>query len=557
MKPKCAWIALLPVASLALVGGRSAAQEPGPAPAFATVMADDPVVLRIEGPERIRTAFRATNVSHLLGAREASDFWELTKAALRDDAGQLRDDAGVVDALLACLDGYSGTATLGLLPHRMSGMRLWADGVLVLEPDGRTDLAKVAAEVQRLLGWVAGRGEEVELGGLRFPLVRVGPAEVGLPTLVGERLVALFGRDLAAFAAARSAGGGAPFVADAEFAAAPIALRADLRVLVERRVLLVPPFVLPGPDSAFGRRSGLRSLGELRASIRPLGPHVGVDVEVAFRPGVDRGVIGVLTGEPVEAAEIAGLVPASSAAWYAGRIDAVALFDGLLQAQVAGFVGRDAPDRVAREREAIDEATGFDLGREVLARLDGPFVVAEPELDPEVRGGGGGLLAVARVTDGGRLAAPLAAALRAWWWSGRAVPLPEDEGALDLGPGDLVFTVRGDLCVVATGADAEARVRAFLAGRGHRRGEVPAVVTRARPQAPPGLRGFGALDLRRVLSAEGLQWAAGFVPLREGTGAAWAAAVGALEPQLEPFGAERAAVFTGLDGEVWRLRLLW
>lgn len=566
----------LPIPLLLATFSAAAAQDP------VLVRSTDVAVLRLQGPQRIRSAFLPTNLGTLLAAKESLDFWELLRGAFRDRLRGLGDDVGGnLATLVEGLDGYAGDITLALSmtphPEAWAGISPDVGGVLVLEPDGRTDLPAIAAAVRKGLSGSRFEVEEVAFGERKLPVVRTSErGGVVLPTMMGERLVAFFGESLDAAVAPRLVADGDPFVPDAEFARAPIALRVDLAALVATQ-LEDPSYTVSSVDpQALARATGLASLRELRLTVRPNGPHVEIESGIVFAEDVPRGLFAGFMPDSQEPPALVALAPLGARYWQAGKFRPDLLYDATIAA-IACYLGDDGEtveQRSAKFRKQFAEQIGCDLGTDLFAHLDDDAVILgslfgapddDEDVDPaQVGADGGTVLFAFGMRDRAKFEAgweEVRKTLGPFLWSAET-PV-EHAGVTVHVDDDGVWAVLDDLFVIAFGDEAEAWTFAFLDHRaavlreGTHPSDLPRDVERRVRQAPAGFQGCGGFDTRSVMGLPIFE----LLDLEDEVGAlvgnGWGKAFADLRPFMAKHHVDRAVGFAAWSGNRWRYRVLW
>jgi hypothetical protein len=573
-------------AALSIVALSVSGQQPEPsaesAPEPVLIRADDLAVLRFDGPARLRMAFLPTNLGSMLAGVHSTDFWQLLRGGLRERLRALDAELGPsLAAWVEELGSHGGAIHLALArtphPEAWAGIAPNLGGVLLIEPDGRTDLPALAARVRDALRASRHAVERVNFGGREFEVLKQGErGGVVLPTMVGARLCTFFGENLEAVVGPRLLGEGEPFVADRDFARAPLALRIDLAALVAQE-FAGPGYEVGSVDTALlGRVSGLASLREFRLLLRPAGPQVELESSVAFVEGAGRGLFGGLLPAQQGAPALVGLVPEDTRFWYAGRLDPGVTFAALVDSFAAYMVSDPAEfeARAAGLREQVREVTKVDLEAEVFGRLNGDALIfgsvggrlaeegGEPA-DPARLGADAGTLLCA---FGARDEAALETALLGFFASDISAGGYEERevAGATLRVDDIsAWAVADGIFLFAGGDEAEAWAVAFLERLARLRGDpearskLPRAVERRLPQAPPGFQGCGALDAGTLLGLPVLEILDLEDALGDLIGPGLGGALQGLRPLFAEHGLERAYALSGWADDRWRYRVLW
>ena len=513
-----------------LTVGLLASLLPGQRP-FDLIQSDEAVVVQMDGPEALRMVFLPTSVGSLLAAREARDFWSLLGGPVMERAGKLsKVDFGPVSEML--LD-YRGRMTLAVdvLEEKATAI----DGVLVLAPDGETDLRALS---ERLATWLDGMRKtrvSVELGGRELTThATVGGVAITRPILIDDHLVMVFGRGLKG-AVVKRRQSTKPWAPDPDFAESPIAIQLNLEKLLSRKGARW----VGSEDLA--KLLGFHSLDELRMLARPRGPRVEIELSVAFNSderGIFAGMLPALTDPPA----LASLVPPGHPDWAAGKFDV-----GLLAAAVLKAVRVWAPALV-RDGEWTELC-------EALAAMS-PDYVQVGSFSGEGREFGEACLAF-------QLRDPVAFDEIFW-------PMVGEEAsthAAAIAAGEVVthreklffdmgFVRWRQLVFLHHGEQGEAWFKQMLERARQDEKGVPKEIERLRRDAGPGFQGCARIDLRhlaRALPRELVLWidpAGEYDQFTKGL-------MRELLPLLTKYEVDKVHAITAWEERRWRTRLYW
>jgi hypothetical protein len=290
------------------------------------------VVLETVGPDGWRARLGPTNLGALLASEGGRALWQ---PAVEPVLGMWAAIAGGPDAYRETSErllGYGGSVRFAWR-RSSDGMVSFA---VVLDGDGRTDPAALAADLRRLV-------------------------EVAAPGEWTKKVVDAMG--LRAWLAARPA-----TLATPKPGSPAARVKVDLAQMID-----------VGAGVGAGERElleafGLDALRNLTLTVRAAGPHVqlGADVEVA---GAPRGFVRAFMPPSQGISGLAALLPKTTAATKVGRFDPLALVNAVLDLA-------DAQIRSGREDAA--EFFGVDLADDLFSHAtDELLVIGEPLQDFE------------------------------------------------------------------------------------------------------------------------------------------------------------------------------
>ncbi len=329
------------------------------------------VVLETVGPDGWRARLGPTNVGTMLASETGRAYWEPLAGHVFAFWRQLAGDEQAFAAARDRLLGYSGAIRIAA---RLDPNVRRADGgasfALVLEPDGRTDLAVVATDVRDLLeGAVGDEWTEHPHDPAPLELAFDGPDALSAPFWIGERLAVVSGpRDRLdeALGLAEWLTTHAPTIGKPTPGSPALRIRFDVPALVAAGA--------PDADEAAVLRAlGVDSIGDVTFEVAAAGPHVLVEAGVGFRDA-ERGVFAAVLPSSQGLSPLLRLVPARASVWSVGRFDWNALADAILR--VVDLEMEWAPGRA---RQSVEKELGVDVLDGFLAHAtDEMLVVGAP-----------------------------------------------------------------------------------------------------------------------------------------------------------------------------------
>lgn len=326
---------------------------PPPAPADAPQ-----VVIETVGPEGWRARLGPTNVGTLLASEPGQALWRPRLVPLLESWQQIVGDADAFAPVRDRLLGYAGRVRVGLwLTPDGRGEVDAMQTAVVIEGDGKSDLAALAKDLRQLQAAVPGQWQPRDGGDVQFEVCDQGFGVMSGP-IAGTQclmLVAATGDqfDQALFRARR-------FAADCTGKAPPLSLPA-LRVTFDVPALLNAQDAVRPNERASRTAVGLDSLGALTMTLGAAGPHLQLEVDQHFRSN-QRGLFGVLCSAATQLPRLLPLANGSTGSWHAGHLDLTALHDTVLAA--LGVELRDAPDEL---RASMQKELGIDVRDDLLA----------------------------------------------------------------------------------------------------------------------------------------------------------------------------------------------
>lgn len=546
------------------------AQDLRPVP----IRADDTVVLRVQGPDRIRRMFGPTNLGAVLGDETGLALRAKLAAAVFGAGDDARQPFGELFARLIASDAE---LTLGLHLGRGANDELVAHGAFRIAPDGKLDLAAFAGAIEDAVRKTDLPLAEVEYGGRKFVALQDGNSSiVTLPFLFDGALLAVAGDDLELALQARLApSDAAPWQPpDDETRRSAIALHADMTTLAEAS--------LGGWEREARTRGlilqalGFESLRSLRVLVRAAGPNLEIDSRFTFGPDGPRGLLAGFLPPVGEPPVLAALGADAGAGWFAGKFDLAAVIRGTVEgigrytAAEHGRFDGDAQKAIADIREQLTEFAGLDLETDFAALLGTDFLFAgarslvpRPGAQPDDPDEGFAIAvatrdqaAFARAHDQ-LLAGQLA----------RFIDLDASSDPI----GDLPVHGRSDLFAAAgarhwflAGGDDGRPALAALVARVARVAAaadpppLPPTLERVRSRFPAGWSGCGTIDVGGAIGVLLLQVTAyGILDGGDDVERAWREFVKELREPLTRAQLDRVAITTGYADGAFTLRVHW
>jgi hypothetical protein len=515
-----------------------AAQTSAPsASPFRFVPKDAVLVAQADGLAKWPERFAGTNAGKLA----ENELFRLLLAPFGDGAERFRAEAKRrfgydLGPSLDALRAYSGRATLFLhCPFREAFETVGQDALdgaltpatwgIVLEPDGKTDLAKLAQSCRELRKAAGDKVEEkaLEAGGRRWTCVKTGGSRgsVLLPELDQGQLVAFAGTDL-----------------DAQLP--------KLCALPKERRLVPDPtagaaglwarFTLTPALSAFAewtqkegtpaeakrawqimKKLGLASVDALELRAEPAGKHVRAELAVSFH-GAPAGICAALAPDPDDKLTLHELVPPGITTFSAGSMRWAKLFAIVLETV------EEFGDTIGVSRDEIEDGfeqeTGVKLREELLDPLGAEHMMLGTVIGPMFALALAGLaddpldelgfVYAVRLKDGATFAAAIEKLVRKQGLHA-ARKTSEHSGVKvhELPISAMLpsaYAVAPDLALLALGKKGKEQLVAVLGERAARadkkaRQPFPAAIEKRLAQLPGAFQGLQVVDLGPALAA--------------------------------------------------------
>ncbi|HLQ38623.1 MAG TPA: hypothetical protein VK348_12520 [Planctomycetota bacterium] len=551
--------------------GQVHGQEPGAAAATAL----PPPIVHFEtvGPAGWVTQILPTTLGGLLESEAGRKVWQPAVQPLQQAWRQSFPDDAQGNGQSRRLLDYSGRIQLFVWSDSpAAGGQKAVLAALVLDGDGTTDLAALAADLQQVLERLSPgiTFQERDVIGQRLQVLDGGNgARITAPQRDGNRLLVAFaqGGDLgAAFGRARAVP--APAAGGRARPLAPVcSIHVDLAQVVAAS--------LAGAEKADADRLvalGLDSLGSLGFQVQAAGPHVMFELSQTFT-GRARGLFGGLFPEAAGLPSLLALVQKDAVAWKVGRVDLAAIAGSVLAAVAAGS-GEQLVEVRARQRQDL----GIDLVDDLLAHTSGEALVLGPTpaaLEGHAGGEAPGFVLALGLKDEAAFRRSFATLMqRSARWL-RCMAATDHDGVMisrysGVFPGDTWVAIGRGIVVLAGGAAAEAGIAAVLDAQKQPVTGAPALPPEfdaLRPFATPGASGAAVVDLPALLLLQARGAFALLEPMlpdplagfdfRDADGDGVPDAVQELMPLLQRHQLDRVRAFSGCAAGRWALRLLW
>jgi hypothetical protein len=326
------------------------------------------------GPHGWRVRLGPTNVGSLLDSELAASVWRPYADALAESTNGLFATRAAFDAARERVLGYEGAVHLPLWladDAPRDGVRAFA---LVCEPDGRTDMAAMAADLRVAFDRLGGGWEAATLAGADVDIQR-GPSGAfavapllrnGCLVFVGGQRGDLDGVLADALTTAAQASGKKPSPKQP-----PLVVDADAQALLARVFDL-------DPGDTWSQAVGLACAQRAQLLLSNAGPHVML--ETALRFGAQpEGLMAALTPARARPPALLRALAAGAPSWRLGHFD----FGAMWRTVLAVAAANDATT-VDAARDEITKDLGVDLGARLFDLLgDEVLVVTQPVDDPD------------------------------------------------------------------------------------------------------------------------------------------------------------------------------
>lgn len=326
---------------------------PPPAPADAPQ-----VVIETVGPEGWRARLGPTNVGTLLASEPGQALWRPRLVPLLESWQQIVGDADAFAPVRDRLLGYAGRVRIGMwLRPDGRGEVDEMQTALVIEGDGKSDLAALAKDLRQLQAAAPGQWQPRDGGDVQFEVCDQGFGVMSGP-ITGTQCLLLVAATGDHFDQALSRA--RRFAADCTGKAPPLSLPA-LRVVIDVPALLNAQDAVRPKERESRTAVGLDSLGALTMTLGAAGPHLQLEIDQHFRSN-QRGLFGVLCSAATELPRLLPLAASGKGSWHAGHLDLTTLHDTVLAA--LGVEMRETPDEL---RAAMKKEFGIDVRDDLLA----------------------------------------------------------------------------------------------------------------------------------------------------------------------------------------------
>ena len=324
------------------------------------------LIIETVGPDGWRSRFGPTNFGVMLASEEGRRVWQPSVAPLLGMWAAVAGGEQAYKEASERLMGFGGSVRMAAFVNEDAAANI----ALVFDPDGRSDLEAIAADLR---GWLdaalPGEWREHQLAGGKVTLKRSGPDFVTAPIVSDGRLQLMAGdfehidnaTGLAAWLAARPA-----TLASPKPGSPALRVTLDLKQLIALSELADSPVIV--------KALGLDGLQQMTLALRAAGPRIEVDADIAL-DGEPRGIVRAFLPSSAGISGLTALLPARASAWKIGRFDLNALFEGIM-----GAIAADEGDQ--KVRDEIRRELGMDPGPDLLAHAtDELLVVGSPLRD--------------------------------------------------------------------------------------------------------------------------------------------------------------------------------
>lgn len=374
-------------------------QDPAPTPFVAK---DAVVVVQIDGPAALRTAFAQTRLAKALRAQAIAQAWAPLSKEIDEVIAEARKEAPFdLDLVLRILDGYSGRATLALHldAQHAAGPEPGFPGVVViaLAGDGSSDLAGIGETLRKASEGSGAKGlRDLKAGDVVLRVATEDEIEFTLPAMVEGQLVSFVGGDLEKrvprLLALRPAEGHLPTEDQrAKGLHAFVDGKAFLRLLLQ--LAEENGTDLPMDPATLFAALGCDTVRDLHVHAAPAGEHLLVRVSLGYE-GTPRGLTAIYAAEDAGAPHLLPLVPRALPLWSVSPFRIREMF-----AMVAGVwdllgdtlpMSREDGERKFAEffKVRLREDLLAHLGDEMLSVVDaGAMAAGRREAEDAGRGG--------------------------------------------------------------------------------------------------------------------------------------------------------------------------
>tara|TARA_R110002096_G_scaffold80089_1_gene187923 strand:+ start:3032 stop:4735 length:1704 start_codon:yes stop_codon:yes gene_type:complete len=366
---------LIAIAAL-LLGTQPAAQQetskqPSPAATAASIGAEhvgvEPhIVLETVGPDGWRMRLGVTNVAAMLDSEEGREVWQPRLEPILGIWKMMVGDEEAFAAASKRIFSYGGTIRIAVFINPAAAAHV----AVMLEPDGRSDLKAIAADIKSLVERsIPGEWQTVTIGGKQITLRGDTVDAVTAPVLENGRLYMVAGDQKTIHA---GIGLATHLMARPLTITTPKPTSPALHISVNMPALLA---LDDDPDTIkIHKALGFSQLQELSFAVRAAGPRIEVDVSARLK-GAARGIVKAFAPDSPGVSALSQLLPEKATVWKVGRFDGRAFFNGCVDAIAASGWGKTREETLAE----INKECGTDVDGELLANLsDEMLVVGSP-----------------------------------------------------------------------------------------------------------------------------------------------------------------------------------
>lgn len=280
--------------------------------AASVVVQEQVLDLTILGPAAWQSRLAPTNVGSLFESELGRQIIQPQAALLESfSQGVLGGNEGLMASLRECLNGFSGAMRVFVWQPKGGGFfnPHFSVGV-VIGPDGKSDLTKIAKVLTDVIGKAAGiEWQKEKVAETELDVVATGAERITAPIRVGDRLLMLYGDgDLAPLLAALKE-------------TAVVAPKSDAPVASMTWHCRAIYAVSSNIEKSCMNSLGFSQLNTVQCQLRSAGPLLLCDTEMRFLPGADRGLFGGLFPNVSSMSRLVTILPADATAWKVGHID--------------------------------------------------------------------------------------------------------------------------------------------------------------------------------------------------------------------------------------------
>ena len=457
------------------------------------------VVIETVGLDGWRTRLGVTNVAAMLDSEEGRNVWQPRLEPLLGMWQMMGGDEGAFAAASKRIFSYGGTIRIAVVINAAAAAHV----AVMLEPDGRTDLKAVGADIKVLIERaVPGEWKKETIGGKEYSL-RGNIDAVTAPVVEDGRLYLVAG---ATDTIVTGLGLVTHLLARPVTITTPKPTSPALRISLDMQPLLA---LDDHPDTIkMIEGLGLSQLRELSFAVRAAGPRVELDISSSI-DGAPRGAVKAFASDSQGVSGLSQLLPKKATAWKVGRFDCRALFNGCINAIAAGL-GDTREEILAM----ANEECGTDVDGQLLANLSDEMLVVGSPFQNFDRFDEATWLVGFRVKDETKFRDSFQAMTKSMKWLLSGSETVDADGVElrrygNMFSYDVWMAVGNGVFVIAAGRDAEEEATALLQKA---KGQTFTVLTELAAShqdllryLPPGLNGLTQANLGSVLAIP-IEW---------------------------------------------------
>lgn len=493
-------LAILTAFAALALGTQAVAQQDAKQPGPATTKPH--VVIETVGPDGWRMRLGVTNVAAMLDSEEGRKVWQPRLEPLLGFWQMMVGDEAAFDATSKRIFSYGGTIRIAVFIHAEGAAHV----AVMLEPDGRSDLTVLAADIKTLIErGVPGEWQVVTIDGKEFTLRGGNLGTISAPVLENGRLYLVAGNQETIATGIGLA---------THLLARPITITTPKPTSPALRISFDIPALLAldnDPDTIkIYEAFGVSQMEHLSMTVRAAGPRVELNAAATFQ-GEPRGVMKAFAPTSQGVSGLSQLLPKKATAWKVGRFDGRALFNGVVDA-VAASGWNSTREEVLAE---ANQECGTDVDGELLANLSDEMLVIGSPFQNFDRIDEATWLVGFRVKDEAKFLASFRAMMKKMKWLFSGSETVDVDGVElrrygNMFSYDLWMAVGNGVFVISAGRDAEEEATAVLQkAKGHTFAvatELAASHIELKRYLPPGLNGLAQADLASVLAIPSEWW---------------------------------------------------